>query len=647
MINIVQRKAAAGAVNLTSDFDDIAINGMKNLSATLKALIFGFHEDKTSGTAVLQGLRVSIDSNAHKISVSSGVAVTKVGVYPFFVNATVVKELTPEERNGIGDDGKYLVLRPNVKTRGTQEQRLVKTPEGTYEEQSVYSEQALQYFIELVDTPQNDDLTFGIIDSTLKCTEDGAYPILRLSRTLDQVTGFLDTANIEAKPETLMLRDNNGRSKIGTPSANGDIANKLYVDNCINTEKTVRESADSTLQGNIQNEATARQSNDRTLQSNIDTAVNNLNEIINNGLADAKDLTKATGVLPVSKGGTGATSSAQALTNLIKGVSGRPNLTLLDTDKLIVTNEDTAAGGSWCRIYVSQLWTYIKNKISSVLGLTKDAYSGEAATATKLTTNAGSATKPVYFSGGKPVAGTYTLGNACSKTVKSVTRQTHCNFYTDEKLIPDISMLAFWNGAYSSDNKSNLAHCAKGAFGDAATKTEAKMQVLSAKHLQLKGTDGIGTTNDTPAKWAEKGSCVWYFTTNNQLNGQPSRYGVVLNLVTTSDIKQFFMCCSLGDGDVWQRGGLKANTNWHATGWRKMFDSVNLTKDSVTKALGYTPPKQDTTYGVATTSANGLMPKEDKNYIDKMKQYFYFGSEDSYLSAKTSGGTKYSFVMVG
>ena len=56
---------------------------------------------------------------------------------------------------------------------------------------------------------------------------------------------------------------------------------------------------------------------------------------------------------------------------------------------------------------------------------------------------------------------------------------------------------------------------------------------------------------------------------------------------------------------------------------------------------------QDTTYGVATTWANGLMPKEDKDYIDKLRNYFYFGSEDSYLSAKTSGGTKYSFVILG
>lgn len=635
MINIVQRKAAAGAVNLVSDFDDIAINGMKNLSATLKALIFGFHEEKTSGTAVLQGLLVSIDSNAKKISVSSGVAVTKVGVYPFFVNTTAEKELTPEEMNGIGEDGKYLVLRPEVKTLDTQEKRLVKTPEGTYEEQAVYSEQALQYTIELVDTPQNNDLTFGKVDSTLKYTEDNYYPILRLSRTLDGVTKFLDTATNDATKGSLMLRDENGRAKIAEPSANDDIANKVYVDNCINTEKTARENADSTLQSNISAEATERATQDNAITKRIDD-----------------------------------------------------------------------------------------------LGITAKQYGGNSATATKLTTNAGSVTKPVYFSDGKPVAGTYTLGNACSKTVKSATGTTHCNYSTDKEKIPDMSMLAFWTGAYGSDNKSNLAYCAKGAFGDAATKTEAKMNVLSAKHLQLKGTDGIGTTNDTPAKWAEKGSCVWYFTKTGQLKNQPTQYGVLLNLVTSSDIKQMFFTCSSGDGEIYQRGGLKGNTDWHATGWRKMFDNKNLPSatinvtrihatatndltlssfdtDAITtgsktglnigidvneiqarnngaaaelnlnacggpivigtkgkidgtgleyngNAATATKATQDgngnniantyATKAVATTSANGLMSADDKNYINILKKYFYKGSEDNYLAAQTNG-SKYSFIQ--
>ena len=446
MINIVQRKAAAGAVNLTSDFDDIAINGMKNLSATLKALIFGFHEDKTNGTAVLQGLRVSIDSNAHKISVSSGVAVTKVGVYPFFVNATVVKELTPEERNGIGDDGKYLVLRPNVKTRGTQEQRLVKTPEGTYEEQSVYSEQALQYFIELVDTPQNDDLTFGKVDSNLKCTEDSAYPILRLSRTLDDVTKFLDTATNDATKDTLMLRDKNGRAKIENPSANDDIANKVYVDNCINTEKTARESADSTLQGNIDKEISARQAHEAR-QDN-----------------------------------------PHKVTKAQIGLGNVPNK---------ATNDQTP--------------TYTIPSTNANLS------SGEK------------------------------LSVAFGKIAKAVSTL--------------ISHIADSTIHFTSNERTKLKNIAEGAN---------KYSLPTASSSTLGGVK----------------------TGNNITNSQ----GV-----------------------------------------------ISITKDNVTKALGYTPPKQDTTYSDATTSANGLMSADDKSYINLLKKYFYKGAEDSYLSAQTYG-SQYSFI---
>lgn len=46
-----------------------------------------------------------------------------------------------------------------------------------------------------------------------------------------------------------------------------------------------------------------------------------------------------------------------------------------------------------------------------------------ASTATALTTNAGSATQPVYFSGGKPVATTYSLGKSVPST--AVFTDTH------------------------------------------------------------------------------------------------------------------------------------------------------------------------------------------------------------------------------
>lgn len=52
-------------------------------------------------------------------------------------------------------------------------------------------------------------------------------------------------------------------------------------------------------------------------------------------------------------------------------------------------------------------------------------------------------------------------------------------------------------------------------------------------------------------------------------------------------------------------GGVKIGSNITVSS-----GTISLTKSNVTTALGYTPPTTNTTYGVATTSANGLMPKE-------------------------------------
>ena len=95
--------------------------------------------------------------------------------------------------------------------------------------------------------------------------------------------------------------------------------------------------------------------------------------------ANAKDLANATGVLAVDKGGTGKTTAIDAsnmfLNALTTGVS-----TPEDNDYYI----SQYVGGernTFHRRPVSALWTYIKNKISSVLGLTSTSYSGKAKTA--------------------------------------------------------------------------------------------------------------------------------------------------------------------------------------------------------------------------------------------------------------------------
>lgn len=73
----------------------------------------------------------------------------------------------------------------------------------------------------------------------------------------------------------------------------------------------------------------------------------------------------------------------------------------------------------------------------------KAALNGNADTATALTSSAGSATRPVYFSGGKPVAGTYTFGNASGNAPVS-------NGAVNTNLNADL--LDGWHGVGASGN---------------------------------------------------------------------------------------------------------------------------------------------------------------------------------------------------
>ena len=56
--------------------------------------------------------------------------------------------------------------------------------------------------------------------------------------------------------------------------------------------------------------------------------------------------------------------------------------------------------------------TAIGTGIWTAGNVTASGFIGNASSATALTTSAGSATRPIYFSDGKPVQGTYTFGNA-------------------------------------------------------------------------------------------------------------------------------------------------------------------------------------------------------------------------------------------
>lgn len=83
-----------------------------------------------------------------------------------------------------------------------------------------------------------------------------------------------------------------------------------------------------------------------------------------------------------------------------------------------------------------------------------------------------------------------TLTYTKSYTKKSANGSTHSgwtNVDTDRNIIPDMSFIAFWNGAFNSGGNSNLKYCIKGAFGSFAIKNSLAFSELASKPTTIAG----------------------------------------------------------------------------------------------------------------------------------------------------------------
>lgn len=122
----------------------------------------------------------------------------------------------------------------------------------------------------------------------------------------------------------------------------------------------------------------------KSLQNNVKTIKSSLNETstrmlkaltVNGKTYDGSEAVDA-GVQTVENGGTGSTNAEDGFNTLADEV--RDSSTPSDNEKMLLKPT-----GMWYKTTCLDFWEYIKGKISSVLGLTKDNYGGKAATATK------------------------------------------------------------------------------------------------------------------------------------------------------------------------------------------------------------------------------------------------------------------------
>ena len=134
-----------------------------------------------------------------------------------------------------------------------------------------------------------------------------------------------------------------------------------------------------------------------------------------------------------------------------------------------------------------------------------------------------------------------------------------------------------------SPDGSNIAigkivdgHDNNGVF-DCRWKIKTDDPANTMKNLSYRGTSPISSvTNDTAANWCAQGNLATaFYATAEQLNNQPSQYGLLLNLTNGpngSEVHQIW--ATQATGSLCHRGG---NGNGWSGSWRTVLDSSNYT----------------------------------------------------------------------
>lgn len=183
---------------------------------------------------------------------------------------------------------------------------------------------------------------------------------------------------------------------------------------------------------------------------------------------------------------------------LVFSTSENPDASGVQSAALVYTDHDTIGSGvslsfvtNQCDAYFiaphikaltafqgNLAWSYITNKPTTLSGF-------------GITDGLRSVTQPsrsnVFVTGisTSGTAITYTKSYT-KKSLSAVGTSGWTNASIDGNIIPDMSFIAYWNGAYSGTS-SNLAYCNKGAFGSFAIKNSLAFSELTSKPTTISG----------------------------------------------------------------------------------------------------------------------------------------------------------------
>lgn len=366
-----------------------------------------------------------------------------------------------------------------------------------------------------------------------------------------------------------------------------------------------------------------------------------LSNVSNDSQVKRSEMGKASGVATLDSNGKVPTSQLPSYVDDVVDYSSKSSFpTTGETGKIYVANDKNI-------VYRWSGNSYVEISASLALGETSStAYAGDkgkanatsisnilngtttvpkATTSTKVgTADVGGTTTPIYLKSGVPTPLSYTLSKSVPSDAKftdtdtgatSVTTTGNGNAVTTASYDPSTRKLTLTKGATFLTSHQSLANYSTLA------NTIKSLSVSGKVITYTKGDDSTGTitTQDTNT-WR---GIVDNLTSTSTTESLSAKQGKVLNdkfadYLTTASAAETYQpkgnyLTSIPTASATVTGGVKVGSNITVSS-----GTISLTKSNVTTALGYTPPTTNTTYSLATASANGLLSSTDFTKLSKI-----------------------------
>ena len=175
------------------------------------------------------------------------------------------------------------------------------------------------------------------------------------------------------------------------------------------------------------------------------------------------------------------------------------------------------------------------------------------------------------------------LGDSAYKNTKSRSNKGSTdwtNNATDDAIVPTMSFMAYWDGAYNSNGASNLSYCDRGRFGTIVTKNTGDYAVAGHTHSFI---NSVGVKNAQTGRNQIYGNVYSYNSNASAHTGMPTTYTSTIGFGQGASGTVEICGAWTGGKGLWSRALRDCCDDWY--GWQRIYtENYHPSADVANKA---------------------------------------------------------------